>query len=37
MGHRVSLGIDAPVWLEIVGVVGDIRQGGLDQTASHFL
>ena len=29
VGHRVSLGIDAPVWLEIVGVVGDIRRGGL--------
>lgn len=30
----MSLSIDAPVWQEIVGVVGDIRQGGLDQRAS---
>jgi putative ABC transport system permease protein len=34
VGHRLSLSIDAPVWQEIVGVVGDIRQGGLDQPAS---
>jgi putative ABC transport system permease protein len=37
VGHRISLTsltTDPPVWQEIVGVVGDIRQGGLDQTAS---
>jgi ABC-type antimicrobial peptide transport system permease subunit len=34
VGHRISLSIDVPAWQEIVGVVGDIRQNGLDQTAS---
>jgi predicted permease len=32
IGHRVSIGVtDDPVWLEIVGVVGDVRQNGLDR------
>ncbi|HEY4360140.1 MAG TPA: ABC transporter permease [Bryobacteraceae bacterium] len=33
IGHRITLTVDAPVWYEIVGVVGDIHQGGLDQPA----
>ena len=34
VGSRISIGVtDHPVWLEIVGVVGDIRQNGLDRDA----
>jgi len=32
LGHRIGIGVaDKPVWLEIVGVVGDVRQNGLDR------
>lgn len=32
LGHRIAIGeTDKPVWLEIVGVVGDVRQNGLDR------
>lgn len=32
LGHRISVGVtEKPVWLEIVGVVGDVRQNGLDR------
>jgi putative ABC transport system permease protein len=32
LGRRISIGVtDKPVWLEIVGVVGDVRQNGLDR------
>jgi predicted permease len=32
LGRRISIGLsDKPVWLEIVGVVGDVRQDGLDR------
>lgn len=33
IGHRISIGTERPSWLEIVGVVGDIRQNGLDREA----
>jgi predicted permease len=34
IGRRISIGVtDDPVWLQIVGVVGDIRQNGLDHDA----
>jgi putative ABC transport system permease protein len=34
IGRRITIGItDNPVWLEIVGVVGDVRQNGLDRDA----
>jgi putative ABC transport system permease protein len=34
VGRRISIGVtDNPVWLQIVGVVGDIRQNGLDRDA----
>jgi predicted permease len=33
VGHRISIGRGDPVWLEIVGVVGDVRQNGLDRDA----
>jgi putative ABC transport system permease protein len=34
LGRRISIGAaDKPVWLEIVGVVGDVRQNGLDRDA----
>ena len=32
IGRRISIGAtEDPVWLEIVGVVGDVRQNGLDR------
>jgi putative ABC transport system permease protein len=32
LGRRITIGVtDKPVWLEIVGVVGDVRQNGLDR------
>jgi putative ABC transport system permease protein len=33
IGHRITIGRGDPVWLEIVGVVGDIHQNGLDRDA----
>ncbi len=34
VGRRISIGAtDSPVWLQIVGVVGDVRQNGLDRDA----
>ena len=38
VGHRISIGVtDDPVWLEIVGVVGDVRQNGLDRDVEPWL
>ncbi len=33
IGHRIAVGRGDHVWLEIVGVVGDVRQNGLDHDA----
>ena len=35
IGRRISIGTGAPVWLEIVGVVGDVRQNGLDRSVGR--
>ena len=31
LGHRIAENLPNPDWFEIVGVVGDVRQSGLDQ------
>jgi putative ABC transport system permease protein len=38
LGQRISLGVEGnPVWLEIVGVVRDVRQNGLDHDAEPWI
>jgi len=37
LGKRISTGIEAGEWNEIVGVVGDVRDDGLDQDATAII
>jgi predicted permease len=38
VGHRIAIGVaNVPDWFEIVGVVGDVRQNGLDRNVDPWI